>query len=169
MGIRWWRRLAPVLVIALGVGAGLAFAVAAGVRPDPLPVDRTPVPLAGHRPCADIELYFGTDPGMTRAAASFRDDVQARLVFVQTKRESWEKLKKIFKDHPEAQQGIDAADAPAVVEVVPVPGTDLTTYASQLKTRHPDAQNVKAVDVDAMVAAMGKSGQAPKCPRSGEY
>ncbi|WIX78239.1 hypothetical protein QRX50_43840 [Amycolatopsis carbonis] len=50
MGNRLWRWLAPVLVLALSAGVGLAFVFGAAVRPDPLPVDRTPVPPAGHKP-----------------------------------------------------------------------------------------------------------------------
>ncbi|MBB4684748.1 hypothetical protein [Amycolatopsis jiangsuensis] len=49
MGLRPRRWLAPVLVLALGAGAGPAFLVVSAIRVPAPPGDRTPVPLAGHR------------------------------------------------------------------------------------------------------------------------
>ncbi|MEU4668529.1 hypothetical protein AB0F91_11245 [Amycolatopsis sp. NPDC023774] len=170
MGIRLWRRLAPVLVVALGAGVGLAFAVAAVVRPDPLPVDRTPVPLAAHEPCRDVQVYFDTDEEMTRAAASFHDDPEARLVFVETKHESYLSLRDGFKDHPEMLRGLGGEESsPAVVTVLPLPSTDLVAYTARLKARFPRAQDVYSMDVNAFNKMFGKPRDGRTCPRAGEY
>ncbi|MEV0072147.1 MULTISPECIES: hypothetical protein [unclassified Amycolatopsis] len=170
MGIRLWRWLAPVLVAALGAGVGLAFVVGMAVRPDPLPIDRTPVPLAAHQLCRDVQAYFDTDEQMRRAAGSFHDDPDARLVFVETKHESFLSLRDGFKDHPEILNGLGGEESsPAVVTVVPPPATDLVAYTARLKTRFPDAQEVYSLDVNAFNEKFGKPRDAPTCPRAGEY
>ncbi|MEV8615329.1 hypothetical protein AB0383_46815 [Amycolatopsis sp. NPDC051373] len=170
MGIRSWRWLAPVLVVALGAGVGLAFVTGAWLRPPPLPVDRTPVPLAGHQPCRDADVYFRTDEQMRHAAAALHDDPDARLVFVETKHESFLSLRDGFKDHPEMLKGLGGEESsPAVVTVVAMPTTDLVAYVASLKTRFPEAQDVYSIDVNAYNDKFGKPRDAPTCPRAGEY
>ncbi|MFI5608226.1 hypothetical protein [Amycolatopsis sp. NPDC051903] len=154
----------------MGAGVASAFGVASLVRPDPLPIDRTAVPLAAHQPCRDVQVYFDTDEEMTRAAASFHDDPDARLVFVETKHDSYLSLRDGFKDHPEMLNGLGGEESsPAVVTVLPLPATDLAAYTARLKTRFPRAQEVYSMDVNAFNKMFGKPRDGRTCPRAGEF
>ncbi|MEV8615327.1 permease-like cell division protein FtsX [Amycolatopsis sp. NPDC051373] len=175
MGIRIWRWLAPVLVVALGAGVGLAFGVAAVVRPAPLPVDRTPVPLAGHKPCAAVQMFFdaGTDGRdidreMGRVDAALANDPKARRVYTQTQAESWAEFKRLFADHPDLIAQVKAADLPAVITVIPVPRTDLTDYAAELHRRFPAADKAQPYDVDSFAKTLPSNQRGPACPPAGE-
>ncbi|WIX78236.1 permease-like cell division protein FtsX [Amycolatopsis carbonis] len=150
MGIRIWRWLAPVLVVALGAGVGLAVVVGAAVRPDPLPVDRTPVPLAGHRPCAAVEVWFDDDQAMRFAADQVRNDPKARRVYTETKAAAWVRFKEIFKDEPDLLATTDPSAIPGSVTVVPFPGTDLKAYAAELGRRFPNTRRAEDLDVNAL-------------------
>ncbi|MFI5608225.1 permease-like cell division protein FtsX [Amycolatopsis sp. NPDC051903] len=176
MGIRIWRRLVPVLVLALGAGAGLAFVAAAIVRPAPLPVDRTPVPLAGHRPCAAVQVFFdaGTDARdldaeMRKAAAALADDPTARRVYTETQAEAWVRFQEVFKDRPDLLAEVSQENMPAMVTVVPVPGTDLTAYAADLAKRFPAAKNAQTYDLNAVRERVAPDKRGPACPRAGEF
>ncbi|WP_326833814.1 permease-like cell division protein FtsX [Amycolatopsis rhabdoformis] len=169
MGIRWWRWLAPVLVVALGAGVGLAFVAAAIVRPKPLPVDRTPVPLAGHRPCAAVRLWFDGDPEMRDAAGKLRDDPTARRVYTETKAEAYVRFKDLFKDDPELVRLTPPDALPASVTVVPVPGTDLKAYAAELGKRFPDAKKAEDLDTNSVRDKFPPDKRGPVCPRAGEF
>ncbi|MFF4600295.1 permease-like cell division protein FtsX [Amycolatopsis sp. CA-161197] len=169
MGIRIWRWLVPVLVVALGAGVGLAFVVGAAVRPDPLPVDRTPVPLAGHRPCAAVDVYFDDDQAMRFAADQLRDDPKARRVYTETKAEAWVRFKEIFKDEPDLLATTDPSAIPGSVTVIPLPGTDLKAYAAELGRRFPNARRAEDFDVNAVREKLPQDKRGPVCPRAGEF
>lgn len=176
MGIRIWRWLAPVLVLALGAGVGLAFVVGAAVRPAPLPVDRTPVPLAGHRPCAAVQVFFDAgapgrdlDQEMRRAAAALADDPKARRVYTETQAEAWVRFQELFKDHPDLLAEAGPENMPASVTVIPVPGTDLTAYATELGKRFPTAKNAQPFDINAVRDKLEPDKRGPACPRAGEF
>src|SRR4051812_49734612 len=101
------RVVVPVFALALAAGVGLAFGVAALVRPPELPVDTNPAPLAGHTLCAAVVVTFSSDQDMRAAAGSFHDDPKARRVFVD----------------------------PPSVSLLAVPGTDLKAWAQELHVR----------------------------------
>ncbi|MEV4597514.1 hypothetical protein AB0K15_08935 [Amycolatopsis sp. NPDC049253] len=149
-GIRLWRWLAPVLVVALGVGAGLAFVAAGSVRAVALSVARTPAPSAGHQPCLAVQVYFRDDDAMRRAAAVLGNDPKARRVDLDPQALTWAEFKKIYQQDPAKIAATSESAMPATVVVLPVPGTDLTRYAAELKQRFPDAQKVQQLDVEAV-------------------
>ncbi|WP_329049504.1 hypothetical protein OG738_42195 [Amycolatopsis sp. NBC_01488] len=138
------RVVVPVFALALAAGVGLAFFVAALLRPPDLPVDTNPAPLAGHELCAAVVVSFGSDDEMRAAAASLRDDPKARRVFV------------------------DARDLPSV-SLLAVPGTDLKAWAQELHARFRTAERVTVIDSDATAAQLKLTAPPPKCPRAGEY
>lgn len=135
------RVVAPAVALALAAGAGLAFYVAALVRPPELPVDRNPAPLAGHTLCAAVVVVFPTDAELWAAMPSLRDDPKARRVFV---------------------------DSPSV-SLLAVAGTDLKTWAQELHARFRKAERVTVIDSDATAAQLKLTAPPPKCPREGEY
>jgi hypothetical protein len=163
------RIVVPVVVLALGAGVGLAFFVAALLRPPDLPVDTNPVPLAGHNLCASVAVYFRTDDEMRAAAPSFHDDPKARRVFVETKAEAFVRFKKVFKDEPELLQSTQPDALPATVSLLAVPGTDLKAWARELHARFPNADQVQVNDLNAAAAQLELTAPPPKCPREGEY
>ena len=130
-----------VFTLALAAGVGLAFFVAALVRPPELPVDTNPAPLAGHTLCAAVVVTFSSDQDMRAAAGSFHDDPKARRVFV---------------------------DPPSVA-LLAVPGTDLRAWAQELHARFRTAERVTVIDADATAAQLKLTAPPPKCPREGEY
>ncbi|RSM36528.1 hypothetical protein DMA12_40015 [Amycolatopsis balhimycina DSM 5908] len=135
------RVLVPVIVLALAAGAGLAFFIAALVRPPELPVDTNPAPLAGHTLCAAVVVTFASDQDMRAAAGSFHDDPKARRVFVD----------------------------PPSISLLAVPGTDLKAWAQELHVRLRTAERVTVLDSDATAAQLKLTAPPPKCPREGEY
>ncbi|MEQ0557609.1 hypothetical protein ABJI51_00905 [Amycolatopsis sp. NEAU-NG30] len=143
------RVLPPVIALAAAAGAGLAFFVAALVRPPDLPVDTNPAPLAGHNLCAAVVLSFSSDEKMWSAARSFHDDPKARRVFVETAAEAY--------------------PASPSVSLLAVPGTDLRAWAQELHVRFRDAETVSVTDLDAAAAQLNLTAPPPKCPREGEY
>ncbi|HEY3466086.1 MAG TPA: permease-like cell division protein FtsX [Amycolatopsis sp.] len=163
------RVLLPVVALALAAGVGLAFFVAALVRPPELPVDRNPAPLAGHNLCASVVVYFRTDEEMRAAAAAFHDDPKARRVFVETQAEAYARFKRIFADQPELLRLTRPDSLPASVSLLAVPGTDLNAWAQELHARFEHADQVKVTDLDAMVEQLKPTDPPPKCPRDGEY
>lgn len=135
------RVLLPVIAVALAAGAGLAFFVAALVRPPALPVDPDPAPLAGHTLCAAVVVVFPTGAEMQAAARSLRGDPKVRRVFVD----------------------------PPSVSLLAVPGTDLKAWAQELHARFRTAERVTVIDADATAAQLKLTAPPPKCPREGEY
>ncbi|GAA3531582.1 hypothetical protein GCM10022222_13340 [Amycolatopsis ultiminotia] len=168
MGARLWRWLAPVLVLALGAGAGAAFLVANAIGPAELPVDRTPVPLAQHRPCAAVQLFLDDDETMRRTAQALAGDPQARRVFVQTKAESYARFRELYQDDPELMAQVRPEDIPGSVTVIPMPHTDLQGYAADLRKRHPEA-DVQVLDGTAFRQQVRPGEPGPVCPRAGEF
>lgn len=135
------RTVLQAVALALAAGVGLAFFVAALVRPPDLPVDTNPAPLAGHTLCAAVVVTFPSDADMRAAARSFRDDPKARRVFVD----------------------------PPSVSLLAVPGTDLKAWAQELHARYRQAERVTVIDADATAAQLKLTAPPPKCPREGEY
>lgn len=163
------RIVVPVVVAALAAGVGLAFFVAALLRPPDLPVDTNPGPLAGHNLCASVAVYFRTDEEMRDAAGKFRDDPKARRVFVQTKAEAFARFKDVFKDQPELLQLTTPDALPASVSLLAVPGTDLDAWARELHARFPNADQVQVNDLNEAATRLNFTAPPPKCPREGEY
>ncbi|WP_326833813.1 permease-like cell division protein FtsX [Amycolatopsis rhabdoformis] len=168
MGMRRWRWLAPVLVLALGVGAGLALLVGAAVRSEAVAVDRTPVPLAGHRPCAAVQVTFDDDRLMRRDAEALAGDEQARRVYTETKAEAWVQFQDLFKDDPRLVSQLGPDNMPATLTVIPVPGTDLKAYAAELGKRFPSAQSSEPFDVESVRRQVAPDSGSPLCPPAGE-
>ncbi|MDQ7803412.1 hypothetical protein Q5425_06695 [Amycolatopsis sp. A133] len=135
------RVLVPVIALALAAGVGLAFFIAALVRPPELPVDTNPAPLAGHTLCAAVVVVFPSDAEVQAAAQSFHDDPKARRVFVD----------------------------PPSVSLLAVPGTDLKAWAQELHARFRTAERVTVIDSDTTAAQLKLTAPPPKCPREGEY
>ncbi|WP_410588953.1 hypothetical protein [Amycolatopsis sp. lyj-23] len=135
------RVLAPVIALALAAGVGLAFFIAALVRPPELPVDTNPAPLAGHTLCAAVVVVFTSGRDMQAAALSLHDDPKVRRVFVD----------------------------PPSVSLLAVPGTDLKAWAQELHARFRTAERVTVIDSDATAAQLKLTAPPPKCPREGEY
>lgn len=135
------RVLPPVIALALAAGAGLAFFIAALVRPPDLPVDTNPAPLAGHTLCAAVVVTFLSEEDMRAAVPSFRDDAKARRLFVD----------------------------PPSVSLLAVPGTDLKVWAQELHARYRTAERVTVIDSDTTAAQLKLTAPPPKCPREGEY
>jgi len=135
------RVLVPVIALALAAGVGLAFFIAALVRPPELPVDTDPAPLAGHTLCAAVVVVFPSAAEMAAAVPSFHDDPKARRVFVE----------------------------PPSVSLLAVPGTDLKAWAQELHARFRTAERVTVIDSDATAALLKLTAPPPKCPRQGEY
>ncbi|WP_233225852.1 hypothetical protein [Amycolatopsis sp. CA-126428] len=135
------RVLPPVIVLALAAGVGLAFFVAALVRPPELPVDRNPAPLAGHTLCAAVVVTYASEEDMRAAVPSLRGDPKVRRVFVD----------------------------PPSVSLLAVPGTDLKAWAQELHARYRSAERVTVIDLDAAAAQLRLTAPPPKCPREGEY
>lgn len=135
------RVLVPVIAVALAAGTGLAFFIAALLRPPDLPVDTNPAPLAGHELCAAVVLVFPSGAEMQEAMPSLRDDAKARRVFVD----------------------------PPSVSLLAVPGTDLQAWAQELHARFRTAERVTVIDSDTTAAQLKLTAPPPKCPREGEY
>ncbi len=135
------RVLVPVSALALAAGVGLAFFIAALVRPPELPVDTNPVPLAGHTLCAAVVVTYASEEDMRAAVPVLRDDPKARRVFVD----------------------------PPSVSLLAVPGTDLKAWARELHARYRTAERVTVIDSDATAAQLKLTAPPPKCPREGEY
>ncbi|WP_326833815.1 hypothetical protein VSH64_02495 [Amycolatopsis rhabdoformis] len=144
MGIRLWRWLAPVLVVALGAGAGAAFLVAGAVRPVVAPL----VKAAGHQPCVSVQLLFRTDDAMSRAATALSGDPRAHHVLTATQAQTWAGFKKVSAKNPGLIARSSESAMPAVATVIPSPGTDLTAYAADLKQRFPEAWKVQQLDLE---------------------
>lgn len=134
------RTLLPVIALALAAGVGLAFFIAALVRPPELPVDTNPAPLAGHTLCAAVVVTFLSEEDMRAALPSFREDPKVRRVFVD----------------------------PPSVSLLAVPGTDLKAWALQLHARY-RTERVSVIDSDTTAAQLKLTAPPPKCPREGEY
>lgn len=130
-----------VFALALAAGVGLAFFIAALVRPPDLPVDTNPAPLAGHTLCAAVVVVFPSDAEMRAAMPSFHDDPKVRRVFVD----------------------------PPSVSLLAVPGTDLRAWAQELHARYRTAERVTVIDSDTTAAQLKLTAPPPKCPREGEY
>ncbi len=135
------RVLPPVIALALAAGVGLAFFIAALVRPPELPVDRNPAPLEGHTLCAAVVVTYSSEEDMRAAVPSFRGDPKVRRVFVD----------------------------PPSVSLLAVPGTDLKAWAQELHARYRSAERVTVIDSDAAAAQLKLTAPPPKCPREGEY
>jgi hypothetical protein len=135
------RVLLPVIALAAAAGVGLAFFIAALVRPPELPVDTNPAPLAGHTLCAAVVVIFSSEEGMRAALPSLQGDPKARRVFVD----------------------------PPSVSLLAVPGTDLKAWAQELHARFRTAERVSVTDLDAAAAQLKLTAPPPKCPREGEY
>jgi hypothetical protein len=135
------RVLLPVIALALAAGAGLAFFIAALVRPPELPVDTNPAPLEGHTLCAAVVVTFLSEEDMRAALPVLRDDPKARRVFVD----------------------------PPSVSLLAVPGTGLKAWAQELHARYRTAERVTVIDSDTTAAQLNLTAPPPKCPREGEY
>ncbi|WP_370961284.1 hypothetical protein [Amycolatopsis sp. cg9] len=135
------RVVAPAVALALAVGMGLAFGVAALERPPDLPVDTNPAPLAGHTLCAAVVVVFPSEAELQGSMQSLRADPKARRVFVD----------------------------PPSVSLLAVPGTDLKTWAQELHARFRTAERVTVIDSDTTAAQLKLTAPPPKCPREGEY
>ncbi|MGW5741753.1 hypothetical protein [Amycolatopsis sp. NPDC003861] len=139
------KPLARVLVaagaLALAAGVGLAFFIAALVRPPELPVDTNPAPLAGHTLCAAVVVTYVSEEDMRAAVPVLRDDPKARRVFLD----------------------------PPSVSLLAVPGTDLKAWAQELHARYRTAERVTVIDSDTTAAQLKLTAPPPKCPREGEY
>lgn len=139
------KPLARVLVaagaLALAAGVGLAFFIAALVRPPDLPVDTNPAPLAGHTLCAAVVVTYSSEEDMRAAVPVLRDDPKARRVFLD----------------------------PPSVSLLAVPGTDLKAWAQELHARYRTAERVTVIDSDTTAAQLKLTAPPPKCPREGEY
>lgn len=139
------KPLAQVLVaagaLALAAGVGLAFFIAALVRPPELPVDTNPAPLAGHTLCAAVVVTYVSEEDMRAAVPVLRDDPKARRVFLD----------------------------PPSVSLLAVPGTDLKAWAQELHARYRTAERVTVIDSDTTAAQLKLTAPPPKCPREGEY
>ncbi|MEU5263391.1 hypothetical protein [Amycolatopsis sp. NPDC021455] len=135
------RVVVAVFALALAAGVGLAFFIAALVRPPDLPVDTNPAPLAGHTLCAAVVVVFPSDAEMRAAMPSFHDDPKVRRVFVD----------------------------PPSVSLLAVPGTDLRAWAQELHARYRTAERVTVIDSDTTAAQLKLTAPPPKCPREGEY
>ena len=135
------RVLLPVIALALAAGVGLAFFIAALVRPPELPVDTNPAPLEGHTLCAAVVVTFLSEEDMRAAVPVLRDDPKARRLFVD----------------------------PPSVSLLAVPGTDLKAWARELHARYRTAERVTVIDSDATAAQLKLTAPPPKCPREGEY
>jgi hypothetical protein len=163
------RVLIPVVAAAAAAGVGLAFLVAALVRPPGLPVDTDPAPLADHHLCAAVVMSFHTDQEMRVAAGTFHDDPKARRVFVETKAEAYVRFKRIFKDEKELLQLTQPDALPASVQLIAVPGTDLKAWAQELHTRFKNADRVTVTDLNTTIDQLHPTAPPPRCPREGEY
>ncbi|MEV6898118.1 hypothetical protein [Amycolatopsis sp. NPDC051372] len=163
MGIRRWRWLAPLLVVALGLGAGAAFLVVGAVRPMVLAVNRTSPPTTGPQPCLAVQVYFRDDDAMRRAAAVLRNDPKARRVYLDTQALTWMEFKKIYQQDPAKIAATSESAMPATVAVLPVPGTDLNAYAAELRQRFPDAQKTKTFDLEAAQEKYAPEAQGDVC------
>ena len=135
------RVLLPVIALALAAGVGLAFFIAALVRPPELPVDTNPAPLEGHTLCAAVVVTFLSEEDMRAAVPVLRDDPKARRVFVD----------------------------PPSVSLLAVPGTDLKAWAQELHARYRTAERDTVIDSDTTAAQLNLTAPPPKCPREGEY
>ncbi|WP_310974909.1 MULTISPECIES: hypothetical protein [unclassified Amycolatopsis] len=135
------RVLVPVGALALAAGVGLAFFIAALVRPPDLPVDTNPAPLAGHTLCAAVVVTYSSEEDMRAAVPVLRDDPKARRVFLD----------------------------PPSVSLLAVPGTDLKAWAQELHARYRTAERVTVIDSDTTAAQLKLTAPPPKCPREGEY
>lgn len=140
-----WRWLAPVVVVALGVGVGAAFLLAGSVR-----AGASSAASAGHQPCVAEQVYFRDDDAMRRAAAVLENDPEARRVDLDPQALTWSAFKKLYQGDPAKIAATSESAMPATVVVLPVQGTDLNRYAAEFRQRFPDARKVQQLDVEAV-------------------
>ncbi len=166
---------AVLLVVLAGAVAAVIWAMRVLALPPqaaPPPADTVPAPLAGHSPCRAVQLYFEQDADMQAASGTFRDDPRVLRVFTETKAESYEQFKVLYKDNKELLRLVHPETLPATVQLTVKPGTDLDGLAAELRPRYPKAKDVRAQDGDKLidkVAPESRPSWAQRCPASGEY
>ncbi|WP_074975729.1 permease-like cell division protein FtsX [Amycolatopsis regifaucium] len=132
-----------------------------------LPRDAEPVPLGGRELCGKrLMISAETDEAMRAIAQALREEPKARRVLTETKKESYERFKKLFANDPELVRLTRPEVLPAVVHLLPVAGTDFPALADELRRRFPEAQKVDVLDPAAIAAEMTVT--PPPCPPEGE-
>ncbi|HET6287905.1 MAG TPA: permease-like cell division protein FtsX [Amycolatopsis sp.] len=132
-----------------------------------LPRDAEPVPLGGRELCGiRLVIYAETDEAMRAIAQALREEPKARRVLTETKKEAYERFKKLFANDPELVRLTRPDVLPADVHLLPVAGTDFPALADELRRRFPEAQKVDVLDPAAIAAEMTVT--PPPCPPEGE-
>ena len=158
-------------LVVLVIWAMRVLASAPPPQAAPPPADTVPAPLAGHTTCRAVQLFFPQDADMTAASGTFRDDPRVLRVFVETKAESYERFKVLFKDNKELLQLTRPDSLPASVALTVKPGTDLEGFAAELRPRYPKTEQVRVQDLDKEIDKVppeSRPAWGTRCPASGE-
>ncbi|MFF4600296.1 hypothetical protein [Amycolatopsis sp. NPDC001319] len=158
-----WRWLAPVLVLALAAGVGLAFVVGGAVHSDA--VRRHQAAPSGERGgCTAVQLAFDKDDEMQLAAQALQDDPDVAEVFTETRAQTYARLKEVFKDDPDLRQAMGPEDVPPMITAFGRPGTDATALAAKLRQRTLGAGGVNPLTQDQVREYFPPGTRAPSCP-----
>jgi len=108
-----------------------------------------------------------TDAEASSTAEALRGDPQVAATFVETRDETYERFKELFKDRPDLLEQVRPESVSASVSLVPAGSIDLEQWAVQIRARFPTADQVAVMDganaPATMKAALEKS-QVRLCP-----
>jgi hypothetical protein len=129
------------------------------------PVTPTVVePRGGHVLCGDhVVMYFKTDDDMRAGVAALKSVNQLRRVYTQTKEEAFALFKEMYAEEPEKAKLARVEIMPAVAQVLPEAGVDVTALAADFRTLYPAATRI-----EPFVRPEAEPG-AEECPADGVW
>ncbi|WP_447003772.1 hypothetical protein ACRAKI_29595 [Saccharothrix isguenensis] len=109
------------------------------------PVTSTIVePRGDHMLCDDhVVVYFKTDDDMRAGVAALASTDRLRGVYTQTKEEAFAFFQEAYAEQPEKAELARVEIMPAVAQVLPEAGVDVTALAADFRTLYPAATRIE--------------------------
>lgn len=166
------RRGLVLLLIVVGalvlVSAAVAVTVVFLTGRSETPALPPAAPVPAQTACTGyLMVSVKTDEEASSTAEALRDDPQVAATFAETRDETYERFKEVFKDRPDLLGQVRPESVSASVSLVPAGPIDLEQWAVQIRARFPTADRVAVMDganaPATMKAALEKS-QVRLCP-----
>lgn len=166
------RRGLALLLIVVGalvlVSAAVAVTVVFLTGRSETPALPPAAPAPAQTACTGyLTVSVKTDEEASSTAEALRGDPQVVATFVETRDETYERFKEVFKDRPDLLEQVRPESVSASVSLVPAGSIDLEQWAVQIRARFPTADRVAVMDganaPATMKAALEKS-QVRLCP-----
>ncbi|GAA1025312.1 MULTISPECIES: permease-like cell division protein FtsX [Amycolatopsis] len=166
---RYRLATAAVVLAAVAVLGGSAWWLLGGGSVDGYALPDGAIPIGDSDVCANtVSVALGTDAEMAAVARALRGDPRVLRTYIETKQDSYARLRKMFAHQPDLLELLEPDAVPASVTVVPKNQTDTEGLAEQLRVQFPAARDVRD-DTHFRSMLTGPGYRDPTCPPSGEH